>query len=884
MLDNDIIADFVAEAREHLEAIEPALLVLEKDPDQLGLVDTIFRPMHSLKGASGFLNLSQINKLTHRTESILERIKKGQLVNSPDLMDLILEATDRLRQILDNLEQEGTEGELLDETLLERLDQALGQKGKKSQPRQESAMPDGQGEPGMDVSSSSNGGRGEGNTYVLTLTTPDHLNDFLDEVKETTVNLNTALLALEKHPEQAAELVQDIFRYFHNLKGNSGIIGFKEFNQLTHEAESLLNFYRKEKRVPDGETIDLLLAVADKLESLLTAIDQDSGQVISPDISELLGRLQQGLQELGQGTGNLKQPVAPGNEEGTLDIDLEDVRVFEQVVDQQFNNIERGLSQLEDGEKVAEARDGLYRSFQSLANACNYMELEEAKKYAQQIADLVDHARQSELEADKLAHLLRQESDILQEQVFTALQSFKGQAGQSSAAFKLGSGIENIVIEETKVFPESKQDDSVGHKSQGGASQGQVTPSGARPDSRYKAKTTSTIRVDHEKLDHLMNLIGELIINRNRFALLTKELEGGQDPAKIVQDLSETTDAMARISDDLQDTIMQVRMIPLRTVFSRFPRLVRDLSRKSGKQIELIFEGEETELDKTVVEAIGDPLIHLVRNAADHGLEGPAEREQQGKPAQGHIWMRAYHEGNFVFIEVEDDGRGIDPEIIASKAVEKGLLLEEDLGRLSKEEVLELIFAPGFSTAREVTDISGRGVGMDVVRNNIKALKGGINVCSKVGQGTKFTLSLPLTLAIIEALLVRVQSQIYAIPLDAVSETTKVGLGQIREIGKRRAMTLRNEVLGLVNLSDLLGLKNGSHHSQSLPLVVVESGNRKLGLIVDELLHRQEVVIKSLGDYLGELPLISGATIMGDGSVILILDPNEVFSQSTIRN
>ncbi|RXF73626.1 chemotaxis protein CheA, partial [Desulfovibrio sp. DS-1] len=398
------------------------------------------------------------------------------------------------------------------------------------------------------------------------------------------------------------------------------------------------------------------------------------------------------------------------------------------------------------------------------------------------------------------------------------------------------------------------------------------------------AKASSTIRVDHEKLDHLMNLIGELIINRNRYTMLARRLEDDTNVviAEVAQDLSETTYAMARISDDLQDTIMKVRMVPVSSVFSRFPRLVRDLSRKSGKEVDLILEGEETELDKSVVEVIGDPLVHLIRNAVDHGVESEDERVAKGKKAKGKVTLRAYHKGNSVAIEIEDDGKGIDPEKMREVAVRKGIITPDEAKAMDDREAMELIFAPGFSSAEKITDISGRGVGMDVVRTNIKNLKGSVSIHSEIGKGTRFTLSLPLTLAIIDALMVNVAGEMYAIPLDAVSETTKIEARRLTDVKGRKAVTLRGEVLGIASLSELLGLPKGDKQDV-LSVVVIHDNDRRLGLVVDRLLERQEIVIKPLGAYLGDLKGISGATIMGDGSVILILDPHEVYMMATSK-
>jgi len=396
----------------------------------------------------------------------------------------------------------------------------------------------------------------------------------------------------------------------------------------------------------------------------------------------------------------------------------------------------------------------------------------------------------------------------------------------------------------------------------------------------------STIRVDHQKLDHLMNLIGELIISRGRYTMLARGLEEGHLEVPVVaQQLTETTYALSRISDDLQDTIMKVRMVAVQTVFSRFPRLVRDLSRKSGKRVELITEGEETELDKSVVEEIGDPLVHLIRNSVDHGLEPEEERIANGKSPEGHVWLRAYHKGNSVAIEVEDDGRGIDPEKMRNVAIKKGVISADEARNLDDREAIELIFAPGFSSAEKVTDISGRGVGMDVVCNNIKDLKGSVHISSEVGKGSKFTLTLPLTLAIIDALMVQINGANYALPLDAVSETTKIEAERLTEVNNRKAVTLRGEVLGICELAELLEQPVSDPNREVLPVVIIHDNERRLGLVVDRLLERQEIVIKPLGNYLNGFDLkgVSGATIMGDGSVVLILDPHEVYSMATVK-
>ena len=895
MLDQEILSDFISEAREHLETIEPNLLELEKNPSNAALLNDIFRPIHSLKGASGFLNLSKMNHLAHRAENVLDELRKGTIHNSPDIMDIILSSTDVLRQLLDNLEQQGNEGDLDVQDIITSLDHLLKpevvsdsasrpESDHKSKPTHEPQQPD--------VVSTR---REDNQGYALTVNSPEHLSDFLEEASETVSHLNAALLKMEKGALDDLVLVNDTFRFFHNLKGNSALIGYRELNELTHEAESLLNHFRNQETMPDEQTIDLLLNVTDAVENLVKAIDGDTASVTPQDttwlLTELMALQTGGQDDQGSGTtAGQDMPFDPDKVQ-ELQADQEDLQVYQNAVHQQFENIRLAFKHLEADPDHRDSIDSLYRSFDSLSNACSYMGFDDAGDYAKRTANLVDQGRRSGQGFELMLSILDQESDILQDMVTQHLSVFQDSSESSPEQSWSEDAVQ--IPEDGSVQVDQVQAMQVAEDVQASEESSparEATPEAAAPDrpacppaAASQTKVTSTIRVDHERLDHLMNLIGELIINRNRYSLLTRELEEGRDIGQIVQHLSETTDAMARISDDLQDTIMQVRMVPVKTVFSKFPRLVRDLSRKSGKRVELITEGEETELDKSVVEAIGDPLVHLIRNAMDHGLEDAEARKRAGKDETGHIWLRASHEGNAVVIEVQDDGKGIDPAVVKNKAMEKDILSQEEADKLDDREAIELIFAPGFSTAGQVTDISGRGVGMDVVRNNIKNLNGNVTVSSSLGQGSTFTLSLPLTLAIIEALLVKVAGQTYAIPLDAVSETTKISAHQVSEINKRQATTLRGQVLGLVELSELLGLDSESARRDILPLVIISVNDKRLGLIVDSLLHRQEIVIKSMGQYLGDLQGLSGATIMGDGSVILILDPNEIFQQAATR-
>ena len=828
---DDVFGDFIVEAREHLETIEPALLELERDPQNRALLDAIFRPMHSLKGASGFLGLTRMNQLAHKGENVLDALRKGECHLRPETMDLILKTTDALRAMLDALETTGAEGDLDIAPIMAELDRVLAQ----------------------DCSCELPPPAPTAQSYNLAIVNEEHLGDFLEEAAEITGNLSRGLVELESNPENT-ELIHDLFRAFHNLKGNAGIIGYVEMNELAHEAETLLGRARKGECPVSRTMIDALLAAVDALEALIAAIEP-TGRVTAPDITPALSAVR--ALTASAPTACVEPPAPPTA--APAGRDAEDLEVFEGTVRQQLATIFAALEGLRTDAAQRDLVDAIYRSLTSLHNACAYMDLEELRVYAQRTAQLVGKARDEGIDFSVMLDLLAQEAGILESMVESALAGLKAPRAADQPA----------------PAPEAPPTAPTPQESSRPTPDPTPTPAPAAPAAERRG--TNTIRVEHAKLDHLMNLIGELIINRNRFAMLARDLAAGGDPHEVAQHLQETTDAMTRISDDLQDTIMHVRMLPVHTVFSKFPRLIRDLSRKSGKQVELITEGEETELDKSVVEVIGDPLVHILRNAVDHGLEPPEERRRQGKPETGRVWVRAAHKGNAVVIEVEDDGRGIDPDIMRQKGVEKGLITPEQARSMDDAAARELIFAPGFSTAAQVTDISGRGVGMDVVRTNIKELKGSVQVTSEVGKGTRFTLSLPLTLAIIDALLVRVSGHTFAIPLDAVSETTKIPKESISRVNRRDAVTLRGEVVALVHLADILGLPTAPRPDKTLPTVLIAVQDRRLGLVVDELLLRQDVVIKALGDYLGDIPGISGATILGDGRVILILDPHEIF-------
>ncbi len=973
-MDAELFADFIIEAKEHLETIEPNLLELEKTPDNLGLLNDIFRPMHSLKGASGFLGLNKMNSLAHKCENILDELRKGDMVVTSEIMDIILASTDALRQMIDSLETTNTEGDVETDHIVEQINAIMaGESAAPPRPapvRPAPAEPEKSDEPEAEEAAQEEHAPAEAKQrapgeddiampaisakewiqglarqipYKLTAFGESHLKDFVDEAREIVENLNTGLLSLEEQPEGQDELVNDIFRYFHNLKGNSGIIAFAELNSLTHEAETLLNNVRRGEMPATHELIDLLLLVVDMMEALINNIDVAEGTVTPFDTAETLARLRlavaggeialpEGLRAAPAASA-APPPIPPagakaekGAEESNAPAiipmrDDDDLEAFRKTVLQQAEIFQSAKALLTKDGNDKDSISALYRSLVAVQNACSFMGIQEAKVYAERTAGIVDKARSTDMDFGLMLDLLSQEFSIILEIIDkeVAKLAAAAPAGQVPEAKPAAEptpppAVKAAPAETPKPAPAPAQTPAPSAAQPAPEPKAAPRPAPAAPKPAAPAapkapaapakapaappaaaagapgepsKASTTIRVDHEKLDHLMNLIGELIINRNRYSLIARRLEeSGEDVNinEVAQSLSETTYAMARISDDLQDTIMKVRMVPVGSVFSRFPRLVRDLSRKSGKEVDLVLEGDETELDKSVVEVIGDPLVHLIRNSVDHGVEPEAERIAGGKPVKGRVVLRAYHKGNSVAIEIEDDGKGIDPDKMREVAIRKGIITPDEARQLDEREAMELIFAPGFSSAETITDISGRGVGMDVVRTNIKNLKGSVSISSEVGKGTRFTLLLPLTLAIIDALMVNVSGEMYAIPLDAVSETTKIESVRLTDMKGRKAVTLRGEVLGIVELAEMLGRpKTYDELPDVLSVVVIHDNERRLGLVVDRLLERQEIVIKPLGAYLGDLKGISGATIMGDGSVILILDPHEIYLMATSK-
>jgi len=677
-----------------------------------------------------------------------------------------------------------------------------------------------------------------------------YLEIFIEESKENLQNMNSNLLYLENHPEDINTL-NEIFRVAHTLKGMSATMGFNNTAHLTHEMENVLDYIRKGNMRVNTEITDILFECFDKLEGYVNNVETNSveGQ---DSAMELIDKLQT-LMNIDTNTVNKDQNIKQ--------IGLNSSVVTKPAIE--FNEYVNNV--------VSTAiKDGLNVNLIKITLDENCM-LKSARAYIvmstlEKIADII-HSNPSieEIEDEKFdlafelvlitkhdEEFIRKELDSISE--IKAIEISEIQAQNIEVVQGNSNNSNNSNVDNKNELNENKQKENEETKNK-------------------KSKTSKTVRVDIDRLDNLMNLVSELIIIKTR-------LEDSGDE-KRGQNASEAIEYLERITTNLHDAVMKVRMVPIERVFNRFPRMVRDLSKDLGKDITLILSGEETEVDRTVIDEIGDPLIHLIRNSIDHGIEEIEKRLEVGKQKTGTVKLSAYPDGNSVVIEVEDDGSGINIEKVKHKAIERGIITSQDVQLMDNTELVQLLFSPGFSTADKISDISGRGVGLDVVKTKIESLGGIVEADTTLGKGTKFIIRLPLTLAIIQALLVVVGEEKYAIPLNSIKEITTIEKSSIRRVQKSEVVLYRDSTLPILRLSELLNVPNANENDTNVEedviVVIVKKGDKDVGIIVDKLIGQQEIVIKSLGKYLSTIKSIAGATILGNGSVALIVDTNSFF-------
>ncbi|MGL2498252.1 chemotaxis histidine kinase/response regulator CheAY2 [Helicobacter pylori] len=640
------------------------------------------------------------------------------------------------------------------------------------------------------------------------------MEDFLIEAFEMNEQLDQDLVELEHNPEDL-DLLNRIFRVAHTIKGSSSFLNLNILTHLTHNMEDVLNRARKGEIKITPDIMDVVLRSIDLMKTLLVTIrdtGSDTNNGKENEIEEVVKKLQaitsQNLEGAKETSGTKEAP-------------------------------EKEVKKENKKENQTETKAPTTENPTSDNPLADEPDLDYANMSAEEVEAEIERLLNKRQEADKERRAQKKQEDQAKpkQEVAPAKETPKTETPKAPKAETKAKA---------KADTEENKAPSIG--------------------------VEQTVRVDVRRLDHLMNLIGELVLGKNRLIRIYSDVEERYDGEKFLEELNQVVSSISAVTTDLQLAVMKTRMQPVGKVFNKFPRMVRDLSRELGKSIELIIEGEETELDKSIVEEIGDPLIHIIRNSCDHGIEPLEERKRLNKPETGKVQLSAYNEGNHIVIKISDDGKGLDPVMLKEKAIEKGVISERDAESMSDREAFNLIFKPGFSTAKVVSNVSGRGVGMDVVKTNIEKLNGIIEIDSEVGVGTTQKLKIPLTLAIIQALLVGVQEEYYAIPLSSVLETVRISQDEIYTVDGKSVLRLRDEVLSLVRLSDIFKVDAILESNSDVYVVIIGLADQKIGVIVDYLIGQEEVVIKSLGYYLKNTRGIAGATVRGDGKITLIVD------------
>ncbi|QAY68333.1 chemotaxis protein CheA [Paenibacillus protaetiae] len=689
-----------------------------------------------------------------------------------------------------------------------------------------------------------------------------YLSMFIDESNDHLQALNENLLQLEGNPEDIS-IVQTIFRSAHTLKGMSATMGFEDLASLTHEMENVLDLVRNSKLKMDDFIFDTLFKGLDALEAMVQDIvnggtgKADVQTIVTALVSIVKGDYAKGGQAPQPAAAASVQPAAAAAASASYMLDEFQASILEQSIQSGhqvyhvvvtvredcmlkaaraymvFDLIEQNGEIVKSDPSVQDLEQGSFEQAFSIFTICNLA----ADELQKRISDI------SEIEQVQVTSL-----DLESLKLMTAKQQQTAAAGSQAP----------VQTEQAAAAGAAREEAA----RQVAAGRNQAAAGGA-------AAVSKTIRVDIERLDTLMNLFSELLIDRGRLEQLASEVKRSE--------LTETVEHMSRVSNDLQNIVLKLRMVPVESVFNRFPRMVRDLAKSLDKKIDLIITGADTELDRTVIDEIGDPLVHLLRNSVDHGVETVDKRLAAGKPETGTVHLRAYHSGNHVFIEVEDDGGGINRERVLQKALANKVVSEDQAKKMSADEINMLIFAPGFSTAEVISDISGRGVGLDVVKSKITSLGGNVSIESEYGKGTKFSVQLPLTLSIITAMLIKLGSEKYAIPLSSIVETGIIRQENVLNVHGSKMVEFRNTVIPLVSLSRVLdALDFNETEEDETEIIVIRKGEKLAAVMVDQFIGQKEIVLKSMGNYLKNVDKISGATILGDGQVALIIDPSSL--------
>ena len=691
-----------------------------------------------------------------------------------------------------------------------------------------------------------------------------YLEIFIDESEEHLQTLSDCIMVLEKEPDNK-DTINEVFRAAHSLKGMAGTMGFKRMQHLTHDMENVFQEVRSDRVKVTSGMIDLLFKCLDALEGYLDNIKSTSdegtedNEVIIKELNDFIAKVDGEAEAENKEVSEVKEatPAATQEEkEGQEKIELTEEE--KKAIREAESNGQHIYAMT-----VRIQKDCLLKAARAFLVFKAVEDFGQILVYRPSSQDIEDEKFEfdfsfflaSEEETDKIVAAAKAVSEI--EKV-------------DAEEIHLEEYLKEAAAQEEQQAKEAATEQKEAPAEVPKAAEKKAPAAAAKKQTNAKPVTGRTVRVDIEKLDALMNQVSELIIAKNSLVSISSNESGEYQN----QSFHEQIEYLERITTNLHESVMKVRMVPIESVVNKFPRMIRDLSRKLGKKMELYMTGEDTELDRTVVDQIGDPLQHLLRNSADHGLESAEVRAQRGKPEQGSIFLDAYQDGNNVVIEVRDDGNGIDVEAVKNKAIERNLVTVEQAANMSEKDIINLLFQPGFSTSEKVTDVSGRGVGLDVVKSKIESLSGEVEVKSKWGEGSTWTIRLPLTLAIIQALMVVVGGEKYAISLGSIQTIEDISPKDIKLVENKEVINLRGTVIPLIRLTEVLDVESTRSTEDNLIVVIVKKGDKMAGLVIDELIGQQEIVIKSLGKYIKQCKFISGATILGDGEVALILDAN----------
>ena len=859
MIDLSLLPDFISEAGEHLEEMEACLLQLETEPDNLNVLNDIFRSIHTIKGSAEFIGLERVAELSHKLENVLDSLRQGEKTVNMEIVDTLIEAKDRIQLLVKDLESAQEEKTAIDD-LIDRIKQVSGdaeQQDEVSALKEQVDKTDSETTGSLETASTS---AGETQDLVDIDDEYDEEYDselfdiFLGQLKEN-ISVVESKTALFSQSENKTELFDQCAESIKRLKSSANYMGY----------EKLILLYEQ------------WLSRIEKATGGLSSAEDVSTDFMNDYIRKIAKRFPQ-----------------IEKEEVKDEKDLKDEKEDENPVCDDQDLYDRLGS-------AFDSSMALYRDHETDLTGEETEEalFSETEPGPGQLP-LIETGQQADDETDDVEKMLfTRDESVPQGLDPTEITEGAHENSEKDSDIISRSEIDNEeMVQAEDVDPRNEERRTEDRRNEDRRQEDRRMFDRRKADSSGDRMVKQSVRVDAAKIDSLMNQVGELVVSRGFLSQVFNEMKGLQqylkkdvklnrNEMKPVKDitfkLAEATASIGRVANELQEGVMKVRMLPISQLFNRYPRLVRDLIHNTDKQVQLEIRGEDTELDKMIIEEISDPLIHIIRNAIDHGFETAKERKELGKPEIGALVLEAYHESNQIVIEITDDGKGLDADLIRTSAVEKKLFTKEEIARMSERELTRIIMMPGFSTAKTVTHTSGRGVGMDVVKKNIEKLNGTIEIDSKPGIRMRLRIKIPLTLAIIPALLVRLGKEIFTIPLATVEETLRIFEHETSTIEGVEVIHLRNSTMPIFRLSELFGITPDSQDQQKSFVVIVSTGMQQIGLVVDELIGQQEVVIKPLDDYLLENSGFSGATIIGGGRITLILDVYELVNMTARR-